>query len=381
MKQLLTIILLANVTIAAHSQQPNRQLRQLEQYLHEQGYSISHKQSTGTERGITHQWQALLTAYVIHPHSAIDSTKTEAENQHMVHQYDSINQLRRQAMVNVLDSIRITFARLGKDASESYLYEYHKNGTDTIKYSLAFRRDNDTLQSSRYGNRVYFRNASEVASFDYTRRNDSDGHGTTEWGNYSHLFTTPNDLSWDDMHPFDHEAFEALIAPTLKALKKLKGVKANPVYWRHDEGFDDEIGSEGNLTFKTIRHFDNTSKHYGLTTGTYYFIPRQHEAEAKALYQQLDSLAHDYVDRHPEQYYTYTFSSDFSYWNLLDMVWGLDLEGDSDYELKVAATNDGFYILSINTKGELWMPEDWPKLKSYINGEMVYLKGMKPKDK
>lgn len=381
MKKLLTIILLATATIAAHSQQSNRQLRQLEQYLQEQGHSINHTQSNSTGRGITHQWYAALNTYVIHPQSAIDSTKTEAENQRMVHIYDSINRQRRQSMLNALDTIRITFARLGKDASESYLYEYHKNGTDTIKYSLAFRRDNDTLQSYRYGNSVFFSNAREVASFDYTRRNDSDGWGATERGNYNHLYTTPNDLSWDDMQPFDHTAFETLIAPTLKAVKKLKGVKVHPVYWRHDEGFDDEIGPEGNLTSKTVRQSDHTSKHYGLTTGTLYIIPRQHEAEAKALYQQLDSLAHNYVDRHPEQYYTYTFSSDFPYWNLRDMVRGLDLEGDSYYDLMTYATSDGFYILSINTKGELWIPRDWPRLKSYINGEMVYLKGMKPKEK
>lgn len=380
MKKLLTIMLLAAVTVAAHSQDPNRLLRQLEQYLQEQGFDISHTQSSGTERGITHQWNAMLIGYIIHPQSAIDSTNTEAENQLMIQQYDSINRQRRQSIVNALDSIRLTFARLGKDASESYLYEYHKNGTDTIKYSLAFRRDDDTLYSSRHGNNVYFRNANEAASFDYTRRNDSDGWGATDWGNFNHLFTIPNGLSWDDMRPFDHTAFEALIAPALKAVKKLKGVKTYPVYWRHDEGFDDNLGSVGNLSFKTTRQSDYTSKHYGLTTGTCYFIPKQHEAETKALYKQLDSLAYNYVEHHPEQYYHYTFTSDFSYWKLSNMIRGLNIEGDSDYELKTYADNNGYYILSINTMGELWIPKDWQKLKSYINGERTYLKGMKQKE-
>ena len=378
MKQLLTVILLAIVAIAARSQEPAPQLRQLEQHLQELGYNVSHTQSSGTERGITHQWSALLTAYIIHPQSAIDSTKSEAWNRRVVEQYDSINRQRRQMMVHALDSIRLTFARLGRDASESYLYEYHKNGTDTIKYSLAFRRDNDTLQSFRIDNNVYFRNAIEVASFDYTHRNDNDDHGATDWGNYNHLYTIPSDITWNGMQPFDYAAFEALIAPALKAAKKLKGVKAYPVYWRHDEGFDDELGPEGNLISKTVRYNGNTSKHYGLTTGTCYFIPKQHEEEANALYLQLDSLAHDFVDRHPEQYYTYVFSSGFFQKKLLDMLMGLDIKGDSSYELKTLADDDGFYILSINTRGELWIPRDWPRLKSYVNGERVYLKGMKP---
>ncbi len=381
MKKFFTVVLLASVAIAARSQQSNPQLRQLEQFIQEQGYAVSHTQSTGTERGIAHQWSALLSAYIIHPQSAIDSTMSEAALRRIVHQYDSINHLRRQRLTQVLDSIRTTFARLGKDASESYLYEYHKDGTDTIKYSLAFRRDDGALRTYRYNNSVYFNNAGEVALFDYTRRDDSDGWGATDWGYFSHLYTIPND-TWDDMQPFDHAAFEALIAPALKAAKKLKGAKAYPVYWRHDEGFNDDVGPNGNLVGKTVRQSDyGHNSHYGLTTGTLYFIPIQHEAEAKALYRQIDSLAHSYVDSHPEQYYTYTFSSDFRYGNLRDMVRGQDIKGDASYDLKTLADDTGFYILSINTKGELWIPRDWPRLKSYINGEMVYQKGMKPKEK
>lgn len=382
MKQLFTIILLASVAIAARSQQSNPQLHQLEQFIQEQGYAVSHTQSTGTERGISHQWSALLNAYIIHPQSAIDSTMSEAALRRIVHQYDSINNLRRQHLTQALDSIRTTFACLGKDASESYLYEYHKDGTDTIKYSLAFRRDDGALRTYRYNNSVYFNNAGEVALFDYTRSNDSDGWGATDWGYYSHLYTIGNDISWDDMQPFDHAAFEALIAPKLKDAKKLKGAKAYPVYWRHDEGFNDDVGPKGNLVGKTVRQSDyGPNSHYGLTTGTLYFIPIQREAEAKALYRQIDSLAHSYVDSHPEQYYTYTFSSDFRYGNLRDMVRGRDIKGDASYELKALADDTGFYILSINTKGELWIPRDWPRLKSYVNGEMEYLKGMKPKEK
>lgn len=382
MKKFFTVILLASVAIAARSQQSNPQLHQLEQFIQEQGYAVSHTQSTGTERGISHQWSALLNAYIIHPQSAIDSTMSEAALRRIVHQYDSINHLRRQHLTQALDSIRTTFARLGKDASESYLYEYHKDGTDTIKYSLAFRRDDGALRTYRYNNSVYFNNAGEVALFDYTRSNDSDGWGATDWGYYSHLYTIGNDISWDDMQPFDHAAFEALIAPALKAAKKLKGAKAYPVYWRHDEGFNDDVGPNGNLVGKTVRQSDyGHNKHYGLTTGTLYFIPIQHEAEAKALYRQIDSLAHSYVDSHPEQYYTYTFSSDFRYGNLRDMLLGQDFKDDSNYSLKALADETGFYILSINTKGELWIPRDWPRLKSYVNGEMEYLKGMKPKEK
>lgn len=43
-----------------------------------------------------------------------------------------------------VDSIRNAFSIVSKEASDSYRYEYHKDGADTIKYELAFRDNNDS---------------------------------------------------------------------------------------------------------------------------------------------------------------------------------------------------------------------------------------------
>ena len=368
-------MLLAFVATAVHSQESNQQLRQLEKYLQEQGFSVEHVQSSGhEEKGVTHRFHALLYVFGVNPESMYDSKLTAEQNQLRVHVADSINKQRQKRMLDAVDSIRLCFARLGKDASESYLYEFHKNGTDTIMYSLSFKKDNDTLYSYRSGNAVYFHNAREAANFDYVRENSADGGSPSERGNYNHIYSVPNDIAWEGMRPFDYVAFEKRIAPVLKSVKKLKGTKAYPIYWRHDEGFDDNVGTDGKLISKTSRLSDYTDKHYGLTTGTLYFIPRACETEAKALYQQLDSLAYDYVEQHPEQYYRYNFTPGFSYRNLGEMVSGQDIEGDSGYSLSSSADDKGFYILSFTTKGELWIPREWRKLKSYINGELNYRK-------
>ncbi len=375
MKKIFVIVLLAFVATAIRGQESNEQLRQLEKYLQEQGFSVEHVQSSGhEEKGVTHRFSALLYVFGVNPESMYDSTLTAEQNQLRVHVADSINRQRRQRMLNAVDSIRLCFARLGKDASESYLYEFHKNGTDTIKYSLSFKKDNDTFYSYRSGNAVYFHNAREAANFDYVRENRADGGSPSEHGDYNHIYSVPNDIAWEDMRPFDYVAFEKRIAPVLKSVKKLKGTKTYPIYWRHDEGFDDNVGTDGKLISKTSRLSDYTDKHYGLTTGTLYFIPKQYDAEAKALYQQLDSLTFDYVEQHPEQYYEYHFTPGFSYRNLGEMVSGQDIEGDSGYSLSSSADDKGFYFLTFTTKGELWVPREWRKLKSYINGELIFLK-------
>ena len=374
MKKFLTIMLLATLSATAHSQEANERLHQLETYLKELEYGVSHEQSNTHERGITHRWRTSFPIYLL-PHPSNNGNMSEEQRQKVIHSIDSINARREQQMNKALDSIRIAFAALGKYASESYLYEYHKDGTDTIKYSLAFRQEEDSLYSSRYGNQVYFHNAREVASFDYQKGYDSNYNRVNGYGSYQHVYTIPNGITWDDLKPFDFAAFEAQIQPVLKTLKKLKGSKTYPVYWRHDEGFEDNVGN-GGLISKVSRQSEyGDNKHTGLTTGTHYFIPIQYKSEAEAIYHQLDSLTHNYVDNHPEQQYTYYYSSRFlPHANITGIVEGHDIRGDKDYHLKCMMDEEGYHILVITTKGELWTPKDWQKLKSYINGEKVYRK-------
>ena len=370
MKKFLTIMLLATLSATAHSQEANERLHQLETYLKELEYGVSHEQSNTHERGITHRWRTSFPIYLL-PHPSNNGNMSEEQRQKVIHSIDSINARREQQMNKALDSIRIAFAALGKYASESYLYEYHKDGTDTIKYSLAFRQEEDSLYSSRYGNQVYFHNAREVASFDYQKNYDAIYNRDNGYGSYQHVYTIPNGITWDDLKPFDFAAFEAQILPVLKTLKKLKGSKTYPVYWRHDEGFkkmDDFIFHISRLSV----YSDN--KHTGLTTGTHYFIPAEHREEADALYKQLAKLALDYVNQHPEQPYEYRFSSRFPYLNITELVEGSGWKSDTDYSLRCMRDDDGYHILCLTTQGELWIPRDWPKLKSYINGEMVYRK-------
>ena len=159
-------------------------------------------------------------------------------------------------------------------------------------------------------------------------------------------------------------------------MMKLKGAKTYPVHWQHDEGFDDEVSENGGLQQKTTQWGDS---HTGLTTGTHYFIPLKYETEANALYQRLDSLAYGYISAHPEQAYVYEFTPPYFPINLCDMVKGVEHKGSDEYYLSFLRTQEGFHILSLRNKGERWVPREWWKLKSYINGKKTYFKGMEPK--
>ena len=59
MKKIITIILLAVFSAAVYSQESNKQLLQLEKYLEELDFGVSHQQSNcGGSTNIRHTWQA-----------------------------------------------------------------------------------------------------------------------------------------------------------------------------------------------------------------------------------------------------------------------------------------------------------------------------------
>jgi len=378
MKRLSALVLLAAFVAAAFSQEPNKQLQRLEEYLRQQGFSTYREQSSMWHRGITHKLGAGFHFYITDTPPMHESMSQE-QKEKAIHANDSLNALRSKIMASGLDSIRHTFALLGAEAAESHLYEYHKFGTDTIRYSLVLPQEMEEVMPDSFD----FRDP-EIANFYYHRYKDTKGDGgIVESATLSHLITVPSGIRRGDLKAFDITAFEALILPELKPLMKKKGAKVYPIHWQHDAGFDDEVGK--GLMYKTTSWSSPESEenlHTGLTTGSHYFIPIKHEAEATALCQRLYSLTLDYVNSHPEQLYNYEFMpSHFPYpGELYEVVRGGDRMGSNEYYLCLMKDKEGFHILSLREKGERWVPKDWQKLESYINGEKVYLKGMEPKE-
>ncbi|MBR3857261.1 MAG: hypothetical protein IKM68_04680, partial [Bacteroidaceae bacterium] len=91
---------------------------------------------------------------------------------------------------------------------------------------------------------------------------------------------------------------------------------------------------------------------------------------------------------HPEQPYSYKFTTEFAgsdeshiIHGLPDMVKGSIYKGSDEFYFCCKREEDGnYHILTLNSKGVYWVPCDYAILKSYINGEKVYLKGMEPKE-
>ena len=370
MKKILTFMLCAVFTATALGQQPNVRLTQLEQYLPTQDIDVKKRQDN---------YAGEITYRISAGYSSISGWKSyfrkqlsEEEKQQRILTVNSRITQGRQHMEGIIDYFRTTFASLGKDAPESYMYEFHKNGLDTIKYS-------------------YMGPSLEVANFDYHNKPyKNNDYGIIDYSDYyfsyTHSYTIPTGIKKEDMKAFDGKAFCEHIQPVLKKFMKLKGAKAYPVHWQHDENFEKK--EDFYHTSKYGRNQHEFETHPGLTTGTHYIIPSEHEGTAKILFKQLDSLAYDYLTKHPEQPYDYNFTetgfreSDSShiYDGLPNIIKGNICNGSDEFYLCCKREQDGLYhILTLNSKGVYWVPRDWASLKSYINGEKTYIKGMEPK--
>lgn len=354
MKKILTVMLLAVFTATAQGQQANPRFTQLDEYFRQLGYKIfSSQQNWGSgvqcHTGINPIQISEMLEENPSPESLSWAKKREEDRQLL------------------LDSVRTTFAKLGKESTESYMYEYHKNGKDTIKYSY----QNSFPDKSR-----------EIASFNFSwvpcKSEDSEKVTYMDGEiDYSHFSVIPTGIAWEDMITFDGEAFNAHIQPVLNKFMQLKGAKAYPVHWQHDEGFDNDVDFEG---------WNHNKKHAGLSTGTHYYIPSEHKDVVQTLYEELTSFSHDYVNKHPEQFYWVKLdpaipgsTPDNMSDGLPVIVVGQNNKGEDAYYLSCKFEDNGYHIFSYTVKGVGWVPREWASLKSYINGEKVYIKGMEPK--
>ena len=365
----------------------NPRLGQLEDYLRQHSHGIEFTQKSDGDGDVWYSWRAELDAIGkdVNKPSITPGMNKEAMLQ-TIHIRDSINALVRRQYEDAVDSIRIAFSSVRKDAAESYMYEYHRGSADTISYSVVFR--NDAYEDAKFRAEKQRSEEGNNESSDWWFRDDSLDFYFYQgpFGHYSHYRNEPNGLTKEDRKPFDIAAFEAHIQPALEPLQKLQGVKSYPVYWQHDKGYEDEVGSRGNLLYG-ISVYNIWPA--GLTTGTYYFIPAQHQAGP--IFDRLDSLAYDYVNHHPEQPYTYhhipiilridnRYGSIFCdvFYHVNDMVESDDDEIDSNngtkYNLRCYQDEDGLHILSLTTKGILWIPKNFQKMKRWVNGKATYRK-------
>lgn len=283
---------------------------------------------------------------------------------------DSLLQDERGKLKRQVSAIRHTLDQLQEEAQESYHYEYHKNGNDTIIYSMNLCQDTTRVLKYHSDNHSVF-HSDEMLLFNYQPYLPKKGYT----GSLSYTVRVP-DASLDTV-PYTLSALTDDIARLFKQHR----INPRKATWRHDKAYSDSIWKQRSQDFISMYSLDGYSRE-GVTEVTIYTVPRDKEQLAQQLFQAFDSLAQKITNYKQDFYFRYKYRTAFwGYrWDCTLSCYTEQNNQRGCYSMDVAYDDFGFHFFIAQTRGTQWVPQNWPALKTFINGEKTYFKGMKPKE-
>ena len=325
-------------------------------------------------------------------------------NDSIRHLTDSIIRLHNQAARPIYDAIRKTCQSLAQNAVESHLWEYHHNGTDSIKYAIFVQKGNNSVPKgvSKYALNDFFHTdlsyyhtlvsqearklvSQESLKYEYytwERKNRQDypnGYWPLKgWGQLDYCYDV--DTVMGEIKHFDKEGYRSMIE---NLLNNTMQVTSRPLYFSHDS-ICPISPNDINMVFyvrpaSQKGKYDEKTKQWTITTirpqsESHGILYTMHSKElADSLLQQIISSTKSYLKEHP--HIRYKFYPKVRYEEALSPVFtGENGTGAvEDYRIFVHHDQRGeYHILTFDTKGELWIPLAWPELKTWKNGEATY---------
>jgi hypothetical protein len=274
---------------------------------------------------------------------------------------------------------------------ESYHFEKHQLGIDTVRYSICLNRGPehrityDSLQDCQ----VYSRELGpETITFNYETHQKFCGKHFEGWGNieYSKVEPLPASLVPATAKKYEPVCFDwDLYLQSIMPILSQKGISQRKFKWSQDEDFARKARGSNIDDYSIIYYNKGDALAVGETNGTLFFIPSDQKSFAEQVLKNIDAATLKYVLLHPEQTYAYRYNTFFNspnYWPRYDqeMIRSTTLNKDGIQNfVYIGADEKGYYFLLLNTKGNLFFPKEFASLKSFINGEKTYYKGMEPK--
>lgn len=269
-----------------------------------------------------------------------------------------------------LNVIRGELNKLLPLAEESYHFESHKKGGDTINYSICLKAGSDVFKRNRETGVIYYLNGMETIQFDYHTKptknctKHKQGFGMFRYERNEQLPSGESEL-------FDWDTYFNRIKPLLTQ----DGIASRDFLWAQDNNpeymssklFQDYYrkGQITNAKGKTTA---------GETRGTMYVIPKDREELAKSILKSINDISLQYIDEHREQEYVYYYVESFLKLNKLDELFSARISHAPQTRCYIycAADEQNYYIFITRTQGALWIPKEFTKLKSMVNGKKEY---------
>lgn len=299
--------------------------------------------------------------------------KRDAMNQKL----DSIRKSQFVRDTKMYDAVRNTCKALTDDAKESYTWEYHRNGADSVRYAIAIGEYQDGEAMAIYRNQrdVYYYNAPELISFNYNSFPSINGGQMTVKGFADFRYEyTPDSVFKDkkDILPLDKEAYNRLIQPILKQ----EGITSRQFYVYHDSTYILEkpaSKSDYDKNEFVMRECSTEPKQpKSETRGTVYTLHSR--AQADAVLAEIKKVTSAFIDSNPGFWFTFHPYNDYGKMQLSEFFESVYLSRVPDtYRIYLhSAGEQEFNIIVVESQGDMMIPTEWAVMKSWNNGKVTY---------
>lgn len=280
---------------------------------------------------------------------------------------DSVLRVEKTCFDKQVKAIRRTLSELQKEAEDTCYYESHIGGKDTIFYSMNLCRDSSRVQKYSEGKYTY------LYSDEYLDFLLESGRGKDAFEvRFRYTTTLPSVDFYSDTYTWGD------LNDDIESLFNEHGITHRNSFWQHDEAYSravwDDTEAEDRKAWMNIVKYGEYA-YAGVTEAKIYTLKEDQEALAQQLLAAVDSLALKFTNSRQDRYYEYHYGTSFqgSQSPILAVYTRRISETNS---IRVQAADHGFHFLILNTRGAEWIPTEWYRLKSIINGKKTYIEGI-----
>ena len=288
---------------------------------------------------------------------------------------EAANERNRKVFDGIFGAIRHNLDSLMEISEESYHFESHSHGTDTITYSLCLKNGEYSVARIKANDgTMFYPGALETVFFNYTASPKACGKHIRGIGTLAYNKRLP--LPCGKSYYFDKEPYLETITPLLKQ----KGIKSWNFKWAQSDDYD--IDAHHDKEFDSAER-PHLPKNAGQAIGTMYFIPREQKELAEALFTAIDSTTLRYTEIHPEQMFRYSYNVKEQVMqytesnNITGFFEGHTGKGNVSTRVLFGITPKGYYVAIADVENNFCIPKEWYKLKSFIDGKKEYIKDAK----
>ena len=282
----------------------------------------------------------------------------------------------------VYEAVRNTCKALTDEAKESYCWEYHHNGVDSVRYAIAIGeyQNGDKLMTYQRQRQVEYYNAPELLSFFYNTDPHNDGNPWRQkgWGNFRYEYAPDSEvIPMKDIVPFDKESYTQAILPILKQ----EGITSRQFYVYHDSTYTIVRKGWTDDDFVMREQIEKPKQTKSETRGTVYTLHSR--AQAYEVLEQIVKATWNYLDENPGFWFDFRPNNGFRDRQLNELFDGTNRTRIHDfYQIYLHTNGEEYNIMIVEGEGNMMIPTEWAVVKSWKNGKVTYdkkaLKNMTP---